>query len=159
MIHRLIFSMDAPAKFWSKVQKSDGCWEWTGLISVNGYGRFIAKGPIFWAAHRYAWALTNGAIPEGRVVMHACDNRKCVNPAHLSVGTQSDNLLDASRKGRLPKSAQTHCIHGHAFTPENVYLRPRGGRTCLPCRRAYNSARKKRLRADRAVGPSRAHGK
>lgn len=140
--------MDA-AKFWAKVEKSDGCWEWTNYQQKNGYGRLAVRvgGAVRgYLAHRFAWILTYGPIPDGKVICHRCDNRKCVRPDHLFLGTQRENLLDASRKRRLPKQGQTHCIRGHELTVENVYLRPRGGRSCLPCRRAYNSARKKRLR-------------
>lgn len=125
------------AKFWSHVVKSDDCWEWSGLLNIHGYGRFALSASEQYIAHRYSWRLTNGAIPEGRVVMHSCDNRKCVRPDHLSLGTQSDNLLDASRKRRLPNVRKTHCSNGHALTGDNVRQRfGRAGRQCVTCARA-----------------------
>lgn len=77
-----------------------GCWLWTASVSVWGYGFFSAEGRNR-SAHRVAYEMFNGPIPEDKVVMHACDVRSCVNPAHLVLGTHADNSQDASRKGRL----------------------------------------------------------
>lgn len=86
-------------RFWSKVDKSGDCWEWTASRFSNGYGQFTFGGyPI--GAHRVAFEETKGLIPTGLVVMHSCDNRGCVNPAHLSLGTPLDNALDKVAKGR-----------------------------------------------------------
>ena len=89
-------------RFLSKVSKSEsGCWEWTGNIAGGGYGYIHAEGKLK-RAHRVSHELFVGPIPEGLNVLHTCDNRKCVNPAHLFVGTQKDNLLDCYNKGRRP---------------------------------------------------------
>lgn len=75
------------------------CWEWTAHRNQNGYGRFRINS-IRWSAHRLAWFLVHGAIPEGIEVLHKCDNRACCNPAHLFLGTQKDNMDDMILKGR-----------------------------------------------------------
>lgn len=81
----------------------DGCWEWVGAKSY-GYCNYQGKQ---WYAHRLAWTLTFGEIPKGMFVCHICDNPACCRPTHLFLGTNADNLQDASRKGRLIKSEET----------------------------------------------------
>ncbi len=94
--------------FWSKVDKSggdDACWLWTAGLFPSGYGHFYVDGKHC-GAHRYAWILTNGAIPNGLEVLHNCptgDNQRCVNPSHLFLGTQQDNVDDMYAKGRAGK--------------------------------------------------------
>lgn len=100
--------------FWSKVMKSPGCWEWLGRLSDRGYGCFDTsagrKSKKIFRAHRLAWVLVNGDIPSGMHVLHRCDNRACVNPAHLFLGTHDDNMRDMDAKGRRVSVAQ----HGQA---------------------------------------------
>lgn len=90
-------------RFWRFVEKSDGCWAWTGNKSRAGYGR-ISIGPKtlgYVQAHRLSWELhQKQKIPDGMVVMHKCDNPNCVNPEHLSIGTYKENTLDMISKGR-----------------------------------------------------------
>lgn len=86
-------------RFMEKVQTGDGCWRWIGAIGTHGYGRFGHEGKTH-QAHRVSHAIFNGPVPDGLDVMHSCDNRWCVNPAHLSLGTRKDNMSDCSTKGR-----------------------------------------------------------
>lgn len=94
---------DSDRRFWSRLDKSAGdgaCWLWTGAKSKRaGYGVIRIHGKLF-GTHRVAYALTNGPIPRGMCVCHACDVRLCCNPAHLWLGTKSDNAKDRHAKGR-----------------------------------------------------------
>ena len=87
--------------FWSLVDKDEGCWVWKGNRFISGKGSFWdrrqGKARL---AHRVAWELAKGPIPDGLCVCHHCDNPPCVRPDHLFIGTQKDNMQDASRKGR-----------------------------------------------------------
>ena len=90
-------------RFWTKVspEPNTGCWLWTGRCRDDGYGIFPFKSRVDQArAHRIAWELTNGPIPEGLFVCHRCDNPPCCNPDHLFLGTAADNNQDAAAKGR-----------------------------------------------------------
>lgn len=88
-------------RLWSNVRRGadDECWPWLGHCLPKGYGRLkVQRRRIL--AHRYAWELTRGPIPEGLFVLHRCDNPPCCNPAHLFLGTKGENNTDRSKKGR-----------------------------------------------------------
>ena len=88
-------------RFWDKVSigEPDACWLWTAYCEANGYGRFRLGGAAR-PAHRVAYELAVGAIPEGLVIRHKCDVRACCNPAHLELGTKADNTGDMLTRGR-----------------------------------------------------------
>jgi DNA-binding CsgD family transcriptional regulator len=95
----------ATKRFWAKVEKQGpaGCWLWTGWRMKGGYGDFRARidgVDRHVSAHRWAWFEVNGEIPAGMVICHHCDNPACVNPDHLFLGTQQDNVRDMVAKGR-----------------------------------------------------------
>jgi len=96
------FTKEFRKRFWSKVEKGSECWEWRAYKSPAGYGMIQARTihPVPMLAHRVAWELRNGPIPDGLFVLHRCDNPACVRAAHLFLGTQADNNFDRDRKGR-----------------------------------------------------------
>lgn len=90
-------------RFWEKVDKTDGCWLWTGLLDDHGYG-LIYRGrdyrPRLVRTHRLSWEMHRDAIPDGLFVCHVCDVRRCIRPDHLFLGTVADNQRDMANKGR-----------------------------------------------------------
>ena len=102
-----MFSKKTMKSFEAKYQVNEntGCWEWTASFARGGYGQFftsVKDGREWYRAHRFSYLAYEGGIPEGMVVMHRCDNPRCVNPDHLRLGTQADNIKDREEKGRGP---------------------------------------------------------
>lgn len=97
-------------RFWSKVDKrgTDECWPWVAVTGTGGYGHFSIQGRMA-RAHRQAFILTNGPIPDGLDCCHKCDNPPCCNPAHLFIGTTSENLNDCVAKGRYNRPNGERC--------------------------------------------------
>jgi hypothetical protein len=87
-------------RFFDKVKKTKGCWEWIASKNQYGYGHFWINKFLFLASHRISWMIHNGKIPKGICVLHHCDNPSCVRPDHLWLGTKGDNAIDMVRKGR-----------------------------------------------------------
>jgi hypothetical protein len=146
----LNFDAKRLANFWAKVsvKGEDDCWEWTGAKQGKNYGSFaIAPGKSA-LAHKISWALVkNSGVLSSPTshIMHSCDNRKCVNPNHLSLGTALDNNRDMVKKGRrvnrIP-SQEPFCKRGHPRTPENTDKY----NLCKVCKRDINREAKRRER-------------
>lgn len=138
------------ARFWRYVspEPNSGCWLWDGSIDRRGYGQLrivsaSGKNCLVYATH-VSLAIHDRPVVDGMCACHRCDNPICVNPDHLFVGSQHDNMRDCMAKGRHSKPPirvkgqiplKNVCIHGHAMVPDNVYIRPDGCRACRECRR------------------------
>lgn len=113
---RMSYRKNPIERFWDYVNKSDGCWEWKGLIMEVGYGAHSIKGKACYA-HRFSYELHFGEIPNGKLICHSCDNRKCVNPSHLFVGSHLDNTKDMIDKKRNCKGTN---VLTHKLKEEDV---------------------------------------
>lgn len=134
---------DLPKRIAAKIQADAECWIWTAKRTSEGYGHVKFNGRTR-SAHRTAYELLVGPIPEGLVLDHLCSTPPCVNPAHLEPVTQAENIR------RAAPARKTTCVNGHPYTPENTYFRPgksEGRRDCRACIRdrvRQYAARKRR---------------
>ena len=120
---------ELPQRIAEKIEVEGGCWLWTAKRSDEGYGYVGLEGRTR-IAHRVTYELLIGPIPDGLVLDHTCTTPPCVNPTHLEPVTQAENVR---RSAPAQKDA---CVNGHAYTPENTYLRPsrgEGRRDCRTC--------------------------
>jgi hypothetical protein len=118
-------------RFLNYVEKTEDCWLWTGNRDRKGYGRFTTTQSTSDRAHRVAYRLWVGPIPDGHELHHTCKNRACVRPDHL----RPEFGTDHARHHRRERPLLTHCKRGHAFTPENTRLNGQGNRVCRTCER------------------------
>jgi hypothetical protein len=124
----------AEARFWRAfVESEDGCWVWARGLDQDGYGQFTVNDRQR-RAHRFAYELLVGPIPDGLQLDHLCRNPSCVNPGHLEPVTPRENNLRGETFGAR-NAAKTHCKRGHPFDEENTYVNKRGGRCCRACAR------------------------
>ena len=136
-------------RFWSRVTKSDGCWEWRGA-NVRGYGMIRRTGGTNVRANRISWEIHFGPIPDGPQVLHHCDNPPFVRPEHLYLGTTADNVHDRDTRRRGRNSRKTHCLRGHPLEGANLVLERDGRRQCRECKNARWRARKLRSKSEAA---------
>lgn len=122
-------------RFWDKVEVVGNCFVWMGS-KRKGYGRFKLNGKSE-TAHRISYEMFKGDIPKNHIIDHLCKNPNCVNPVHLEVVTQKENV----RRGNASKSQNlSHCPHGHEYTIDNTYTFPDGRKRCRQC---HNNERRK----------------
>jgi hypothetical protein len=121
--------------FWKHVKKTPSCWLWTAYKDKNGYGKVTYFQKVTYA-HRVAYSLIKGIIPDGLELDHLCRNTSCVNPNHLEPVTTKINCHRGISQAAI-NSRKTHCINGHELSGKNVYIRrDNGGRCCRECYKA-----------------------
>ena len=127
-----------------KIDES-GCWLWIGVKNKKGYGQYsINDRPGL--AHRKSWTIFKGEIPNKLFVCHKCDVTSCVNPEHLFLGTNKDNMKDMATKGRHASKKIIKCPNGHPYDTENTYLSPANSRHCRTCSKRQTRIYLRRLR-------------
>lgn len=136
------------ARFWRHVEKGADCWFWKGNTVKGGYGQFGIDADTKVMAHRFAWELCNGPIPEGLTLDHLCLNTPCVRPDHMEPVSLRVNILRGN--GWAARNARrSSCIHGHPLSHANIYVDHAADGTHRRCRECQR-------RKDRARAPLRA---
>ncbi len=129
------------SRFWDKVNKDGpgGCWLWTASKNWRGYGQFSIGSRrngtyTMVKAHRVAWALCGGLMPNGKQLDHLCRVRHCVNPDHMEPVSRRENILRGVSPSAIA-ARRTHCPRKHPYSGDNLYTRPDGSRECRICKR------------------------
>jgi len=145
---RLLPALD---RFLARVEITEGCWLWRGALSA-GYGGIGVGGKTV-RAHRFAYAVLVGPVPEGRHLDLLGRVRNCVNPDHLEPVTPAENI----RRGLTGENnaVKTHCPKGHSYDEANTYLTPRGWRRCLPCAREADARYRENRRSPRVFSETK----
>ena len=128
-------TLELAQRLWAKVDTDGPCWEWRGWKDRDGYGRHSST-----LMHRWVYETLVGEIPAGLQIDHLCRNHGCVNPDHLDVVTLQENKRRGYGFDAL-NARKTHCVRGHAFTPENTLISS-GRRRCRECMRLYKAMRR-----------------
>lgn len=149
-------------RFWEKVaidEEEDDCWWWIAAQNSRGYGVYAYTKKKLVLAHRISWAIVYNeySLPSSKMhVMHTCDNKQCVNPGHLKLGTPQENNAMALERGQIPSietivgrpSENPYCRNGHPRTPENTMYKD-GYPICAVCRQISNRESKSRVSKER----------
>lgn len=142
-------------RFWAKVDTAGDCWNWIGVKYPNGYGQLNVGGRMT-LAHRIAFRLANGSLPDGLDIDHICRNRACVRASHLQAISHRENV----RRGAIPgimrarHASVIQCPAGHPYDEANTYRHLQQGyvaRSCLTCKRERGKARTLKVQAARAA--------
>ena len=135
-------------RFWAKVNKTDTCWLWTASAD-RGYGQIYAGGRLgkTLLAHRVAYEMLVGPIPEGLHLDHLCRVTLCVNPNHLEPVTPRENTL-RGESSMAKRARQTECLRGHPLSGANLYTNSKGGRSCKICKNESAKRLRRRRKAN-----------
>jgi hypothetical protein len=130
-------ALDPVVRFMDFIELSpDGCWNWTGALNKDGYGKFTSgnrPNRITHGAHRFSYCLFVNPIPSSLLLLHKCKNRFCVNPDHLEPSTKKELLRLSPRMVMFSNVLKTHCPQGHPLSGSNLHIDRRGCRRCREC--------------------------
>lgn len=151
--YRGFYSIPLEERFWSKVEKTDGCWNWMANKDRNGYGRFWPTGRQTAMAHRVSYELMVGPIPAGLQIDHLCRNTSCVRPDHLEPVTRTENMRRGVTAFSAVNARKTHCPAGHPLSGENLREgRPSRSSKERTCRECHNEKSRQRRAAKKLSG-------